>query len=178
MACPFFLSYRKKNYTYRLHFDYKSCISFTKRAFRLQKLRFVYKYILVILQTCISIYKAAPRFTIDHLFLNCNTSIFHIIAFVKHFTIHFSSICYIFYIIYKNGYYVPSTQSFSLFDILSNYINNTSTEFFFALFTVYKSLFIFQFNKYLFLLAIIYRLNFSEIIDCKYSRQSHGLPAI
>ena len=65
MACPFFLSYRKKNYTYRLHFDYKSCISFTKRAFRLQKLRFVYKYILVILQTCISIYKAAPRFTID-----------------------------------------------------------------------------------------------------------------
>lgn len=65
MACPFFLSYRKKNYTYRLHFDYKSRISFTKRAFRLQKLRFGYKYILVILQTYISVYKDAPRFTID-----------------------------------------------------------------------------------------------------------------
>ena len=55
------ISYNEKNILYRLHFGYKSCISFTKVAFRVQKLRFAYKYLIVNLQNCISNYKVASR---------------------------------------------------------------------------------------------------------------------
>lgn len=58
-------SYTEKDVLYRLHFDYKNCISLTKVAFGLQKLRFVYKYLLVRLQSCISTYKTASRFAIE-----------------------------------------------------------------------------------------------------------------
>lgn len=50
----------------KLHFGYKCGISFTKLAFRLQKLRFVYKYSVVSYKHCISIYKVAFRITINH----------------------------------------------------------------------------------------------------------------
>lgn len=53
------ISYNEKNILYRLHFGYKSCISVTKVAFRVQKLRFAYKYLIVNLQNCISDYKVA-----------------------------------------------------------------------------------------------------------------------
>ena len=59
------VSYTEKSHLYRLHFDYKSCISVTKVAFRLQKLRFAYKYLIVNLQNCISAYKVASRFAIQ-----------------------------------------------------------------------------------------------------------------
>lgn len=55
------VSYIEKNDLYRLHFDYKSCFSFTNVAFRVQKLRFAYKYLIVNLQNCISNYKVASR---------------------------------------------------------------------------------------------------------------------
>ena len=38
------ISYTEKNVLYRLHLGCKSRDSFTKVAFRVQKLRFVYKY--------------------------------------------------------------------------------------------------------------------------------------
>lgn len=51
------------------------CISITKVAshlqrmiFRLQKLRFAYKYLIVRLQNCISGYKTASRFAIEFFF--------------------------------------------------------------------------------------------------------------
>jgi len=37
-----------------------------KHTFPLQKLHFVYKYSVVELQNCISFYKIASRFTIEH----------------------------------------------------------------------------------------------------------------
>ena len=40
-----------------------------KLPFRLQKLRFAYKYLVVRLQNCISRYKTASRFTIEYLHL-------------------------------------------------------------------------------------------------------------
>ena len=55
------VSYIEKNDLYRLHFGYKSCFSFTNVAFRVQKLRFAYKYLIVNLQNCISNYKVASR---------------------------------------------------------------------------------------------------------------------
>lgn len=55
------VSYIEKNDLYRLHFGYKSCFSFSNVAFRVQKLRFVYKYLIVNLQNCISNYKVASR---------------------------------------------------------------------------------------------------------------------
>lgn len=55
------ISYIEKNILYRLHFGYKRCISFTNVAFRIQKLRFAYKYSIVNLQNCISSYKVAAR---------------------------------------------------------------------------------------------------------------------
>ena len=61
-----YLSYIEKNVLYRLHFEYKNCISFTKVAFWVQKLRFVYKYSVISLQSGISVYKVAFRFTIQH----------------------------------------------------------------------------------------------------------------
>ena len=45
---------------------YKNCISLTKVAFGLQKLRFAYKYLVVELQSCISGYKTASRFAIEY----------------------------------------------------------------------------------------------------------------
>ena len=55
------VSYIEKNDLYRLQFGYKSCFSFTSVAFRVQKLRFAYKYLIVNLQNCISYYKVASR---------------------------------------------------------------------------------------------------------------------
>ena len=55
------VSYIEKNDLYRLQFGYKSCFSFTNVAFRVQKLRFAYKYLIVNLQNCISNYKVASR---------------------------------------------------------------------------------------------------------------------
>ena len=55
------VSYNEKNDLYRLHFGYKRCFSFTNVAFRVQKLRFAYKYLIVNLQNCISNYKVASR---------------------------------------------------------------------------------------------------------------------
>lgn len=55
------VSYIEKNHLYRLQFGYKSCFSFTNVAFRVQKLRFAYKYLIVNLQNCISNYKVASR---------------------------------------------------------------------------------------------------------------------
>ena len=55
------VSYIEKNILYRLHFGYKSCVSFTNVAFRVQKLRFAYKYLVFNLQNCISNYKVASR---------------------------------------------------------------------------------------------------------------------
>ena len=60
------VSYIEKNDLYRLHFGYKSCFSFTNVAFRVQKLRFAYKYLIVNLQNCISNYKVASRNAIQH----------------------------------------------------------------------------------------------------------------
>lgn len=55
------VSYIEKNDLYRLQFGYKSCYSFTNMAFRVQKLRFAYKYLIVNLQNCISNYKVTSR---------------------------------------------------------------------------------------------------------------------
>ncbi len=56
---------RQKKRKIKLHLGYKCCFSFTKLAFRLQKLHFVYKYSLVGYKHCISIYKVASRLTIE-----------------------------------------------------------------------------------------------------------------
>ena len=68
-------SYIEKNVLYRLHFGYKSCVSFTNVAFQVQKMHFAYKYLVVNLQNCISNYKVASRFAIHLLeaYLNCKT---------------------------------------------------------------------------------------------------------
>ena len=55
------VSYIEKNHLYRLQFGYKSCFLFTNVAFRVQNLRFAYKYLIVNLQNCISNYKVASR---------------------------------------------------------------------------------------------------------------------
>lgn len=55
------VSYIEKNDLYRLQFGYKSCFLFTNVAFRVQNLRFAYKYLIVNLQNCISNYKVASR---------------------------------------------------------------------------------------------------------------------
>ena len=60
------VSYIEKNDLYRLQFGYKSCFSFTNVAFRVQKLRFAYKYLIVNLQNCISNYKVASRIATQH----------------------------------------------------------------------------------------------------------------
>jgi hypothetical protein len=44
--------------------DYKRGFSFTKPAYRFQKLHFAYKYSVVGYKNCISLYKVASRFTI------------------------------------------------------------------------------------------------------------------
>jgi hypothetical protein len=45
-----------ENEKINLHLDYKSGVSFSKVASRLQKLRFVYKYLVVDLQSGISLF--------------------------------------------------------------------------------------------------------------------------
>ena len=62
------VSYIEKNDLYRLQFGYKSCFSFTNVAFRVQKLRFAYKYLIVNLQNCISNYKVASRIATQLIF--------------------------------------------------------------------------------------------------------------
>ena len=59
------ISYTEKIILYRLHFGYKNCILLTKVAFRVQKLRFAYKYLVFNFQNCISDYKVASRFAIQ-----------------------------------------------------------------------------------------------------------------
>ena len=66
------VSYIEKNDLYRLQFGYKSCFSFTNVAFRVQKLRFAYKYLIVNLQNCISNYKVASRIATQ--LFNCKIS--------------------------------------------------------------------------------------------------------
>lgn len=61
------VSYIEKKDLYRLQFGYKSCYSFTNMAFRVQKLRFAYKYLIVNLQNCISNYKVASRIATQRL---------------------------------------------------------------------------------------------------------------
>ena len=65
------VSYIEKNHLYRLQFGYKSCFSFTNVAFRVQKLRFAYKYLIVNLQNCISNYKVASRNAIQQVKCKC-----------------------------------------------------------------------------------------------------------
>ena len=63
------VSYIEKKDLYRLQFGYKSCYSFTNMAFRVQKLRFAYKYLIVNLQNCISNYKVASRIATQLVFV-------------------------------------------------------------------------------------------------------------
>jgi hypothetical protein len=60
----FFIIIPQKNHKIKLHLGYKSCISITKVAFRIQKLRFVYKYSVINYKDCILLYKVASRFSI------------------------------------------------------------------------------------------------------------------
>lgn len=79
------VSYIEKNDLYRLHFGYKSCFSFTNVAFRVQKLRFAYKYLIVNLQNCISNYKVASRNAIQQLTFVVNLYIPYYQTFVNNF---------------------------------------------------------------------------------------------
>ena len=63
------ISYIEKNTLYRLHLGYKSCVSFTNVAFRVQKLHFAYKYLIVNLQNCISDYKVASWSAIHQIYV-------------------------------------------------------------------------------------------------------------
>jgi len=58
---PIFIMIRQKNEQIKLHLGYKCGFSFSKVAFRIQKLRFVYKYSVVGYKDCFSIYKVASR---------------------------------------------------------------------------------------------------------------------
>ncbi len=64
-SMPIFNIIRHKNGKIKLHFHYKCSFSFTKPAFRFQKLRFAYKYSVVGYKHCISIYKVASYVTIE-----------------------------------------------------------------------------------------------------------------
>jgi hypothetical protein len=55
---------RQINEKIKLHLGYKSGVSFSKLAFRIQKLRFVYKYSVVGYKDGFSIYKVASRLSI------------------------------------------------------------------------------------------------------------------
>jgi len=61
---PIFLMIRQINEKIKLHLGYKSGFSFSKVAFQIQKLRFVYKYSLVNYKGCFSLYKVASRLSI------------------------------------------------------------------------------------------------------------------
>jgi len=61
---PIFIMILQKNEKIKLHLGYKSGFLFSKMAFRIQKLRFVYKYSVVKLQSGVSSYKMASRFSI------------------------------------------------------------------------------------------------------------------
>jgi hypothetical protein len=65
LSCLFLPSIHQKSPKIKLHLGYKSGFSVTKLDFRLQKLRFVYKYVVVNLQSGIWTYKMASRVTID-----------------------------------------------------------------------------------------------------------------
>lgn len=67
MACPFLFIILQEKGKIKLHLGYKSGISFSKVASRIQKLHFVYKYSVVTLQSGVSAYKVASRFSIKHL---------------------------------------------------------------------------------------------------------------
>ena len=64
MACPFLFIILQEKGKIKLHLGYKSGISFSKVASRIQKLHFVYKYSVVTLQSGVSAYKVASRFSI------------------------------------------------------------------------------------------------------------------
>ena len=61
---PIFIMILQKNEKIKLHLGYKSGFLLSKMAFRIQKLRFGYKYSVVDLQNCISAYKVASRLSI------------------------------------------------------------------------------------------------------------------
>jgi hypothetical protein len=64
VGMPIFIMILQENEKIKLHLGYKSGFSFSKVAFRIQKLRFVYKYSVVKLQNGVSSYKVASRFSI------------------------------------------------------------------------------------------------------------------
>jgi hypothetical protein len=64
LACLFYSMIRQINEKIKLHLGYKSGVSFSKLAFRIQKLRFVYKYSVVGYKDGFSIYKVASRLSI------------------------------------------------------------------------------------------------------------------
>lgn len=68
MSCLFLPSIHQKSPKIKLHLGYKSGFSVTKLDFRLQKLRFVYKYVVVNLQSGIWTYKMASRVTIESVY--------------------------------------------------------------------------------------------------------------
>jgi len=61
---PIFSIIHQKKQKIKLHLGYKSGFLLSKMAFRIQKLHFVYKYSVVNLQYCISVYKVASRLSI------------------------------------------------------------------------------------------------------------------
>jgi len=62
---PILIMIRHKNEKIKLHLGYKHGFSFSKVAFRIQNLRFVYKYSLVGYKHCISSYKVASHLSIN-----------------------------------------------------------------------------------------------------------------
>jgi hypothetical protein len=65
LGMQFSIIIHQKMHKIKLHLGYKSCVSFTKLASRLQKWHFVYKYSVVGYKHCISVYKVASRLSID-----------------------------------------------------------------------------------------------------------------
>ena len=61
---PIFIMILQRNEKINLHLGYKNGFLLSKIAFRIQKLRFVYKYSVVDLQYCVSVYKVASRISI------------------------------------------------------------------------------------------------------------------
>ena len=59
-----FIMILQKNEKINLHLGYKSGFLLSKMAFRIQKLRFVYKYSVVELQSGVLSYKVASRISI------------------------------------------------------------------------------------------------------------------
>jgi len=72
---PILIMIRHKNEKIKLHLGYKHGFSFSKVAFRIQKLRFVYKYSLVGYKHGFSSYKVASHLSIKLLHIHCLNNI-------------------------------------------------------------------------------------------------------